>query len=247
MIASLGRGDSSNALVQLIVVSCAVIYALTLIVDPDGIQMNGMFNFLSPGIEGTFLFGASGAIPVFRFGRWWTVLSASWLHGSLLHILFNMMWVRNLAPAVIDFYGVSRMVIIYTISGVVGFLASSVAGHWFVFMPSVLRGAGFTVGASAAIFGLLGALVYYGRRTGSSMVGQQARGFALLLFIFGFVMPSIDNWAHLGGFVGGYFSSMWFDPLQPERLDHMVGALACLGLTALAIVLSVFHGIQFIG
>ena len=58
---------------------------------------------------------ASGATPVFGYGRWWTVLSAGWLHGGVLHILFNMMWVRQLGPAVADIYGAARMVIIYTI------------------------------------------------------------------------------------------------------------------------------------
>ena len=84
---------------QLIIGSCAVIYLLTLAVDPSGIQMRGLLSMLQPSTEGMFLFGASGAVPVFGYGRWWTVLSASWLHGGLLHILFNMLWVRQLAPA----------------------------------------------------------------------------------------------------------------------------------------------------
>ena len=45
---------------------------------------------MSPGNESLFVLGASGALPVFGYGRWWTVLSASWLHGSVLHIVFNM-------------------------------------------------------------------------------------------------------------------------------------------------------------
>ena len=60
------------------------------------------------------MFGASGAYPVFGYGRWWTILSAGWLHGGALHILFNMMWVRQIGPAVADIYGAGRMVIIYT-------------------------------------------------------------------------------------------------------------------------------------
>ena len=55
------------------------------------------------------------------------MLSASWLHGSLLHIVFNMMWVRDLGPVVADMYGAGRMVIIYTVAGVCGFLLSSFA------------------------------------------------------------------------------------------------------------------------
>src|SRR6185295_171016 len=113
-----------------------------------------------------FLFGSSGAWPVFVRGRWWTIFSAGWLHGGLLHIFFNMLWVRQLAPAVADLFGAGRMMIIYTVGGAAGFLLSSLAGHYMPDIP--LLGAGqFTVGASAPIFGLLGAIVHYGRRTGS--------------------------------------------------------------------------------
>ena len=128
-----------------------------------------LFSMLGPGSRSLFLFGASGAIPVFVYDRWWTVLSAGWLHGGALHILFNLMWVRNLGPAVEDLYGAARMIIIYTIAGVGGFLLSSFAGAYIPPLP-FLRGAQFTIGASAPIFGLLGALVHYGKRGGSSMV-----------------------------------------------------------------------------
>ena len=70
--------------------------------------------FSSPNGRVLQMFGASGAFPVFFRGDWWTVLSASWLHGSLLHILFNMMWVRELGPATSDIIGPSRTIIIYT-------------------------------------------------------------------------------------------------------------------------------------
>ena len=81
--------------VRIVLWSCGLLYVCTLVVDPGSIRTSGLA-FLSPGIESLFLFGASGAVPVFRFGRWWTVLSAAWLHGGLLHIAFNMMWVRDL-------------------------------------------------------------------------------------------------------------------------------------------------------
>ena len=76
--------------VRLIIGACVVLYVLTLLVKPSAIGMKSLFSMLSPSVEGLFLFGASGAVPVFGYDRWWTVLSASWLHGSLLHILFNM-------------------------------------------------------------------------------------------------------------------------------------------------------------
>jgi rhomboid protease GluP len=67
-----------------------------------------------------------------------------------------------------------------------------------------------------------------------------------MLFIFGFIMPGVDNWAHLGGFLGGYGTAKFLDPLMPERLDHLVAALVCLGLTAIAIVVSVLHGLPLL-
>ena len=89
--------------------------------------------------------------------------------------------------------------------------------------------------------GLLGALVYYGRRTGSSLASSQAWSYAIPLFIFGLIIPGIDNYAHAGGFGGGYLAGRLLDPLRPERVDHMLGAVVCLALTVLSIVVSVLH------
>ena len=160
---------------QFVIGACAVLYALTLISDVNGISSGGILNFLSPSIDSLFLFGGSGAAPVFIYGRWWTVLTAGWLHAGILHILFNMMGVRQLAPPTSEMYGPSRMVIIYTLSGIAGFTASSVVGRFLPF----LGGANFTVGASAALCGLLGALMYYGKRSGSSLVSSQAKSWVV--------------------------------------------------------------------
>src|SRR5262249_10312630 len=105
-----------------------------------------------------------------------------------------------------------------------------------------LHGAPFTVGASASIFGLLGTLVHYGRKGGSSLVGSEAMRYALLLFIFGLIMPGVDNFAHAGGFIGGYAASAVMNPLTAERGDHTLVAVGCLFLTALAILVSVLQG-----
>jgi rhomboid protease GluP len=184
-------------------------------------------------------------VPVFGYGRWWTVLSAGWLHGGVLHILFNMMWVRQLGPAVGQLFGPSRLVIIYTVGGVVGFLLSSVFGAVLPGVP-ILGGAGFTIGASAPIFGLLGALVRYSHRTGSSLVGSQAWGYAITLFVFGLIMPGVDNWAHAGGFIGGYGAALLLDPHQREKPSHLFIALGCIAATLLAIVASLVGGLRML-
>ena len=138
-------------------------------------------------------------------------------------------------------YGASRMIIIYTISGVTGFAASTFFGGLLGRVP-ILGGGSITVGASASILGLIGALVFYGRRTGSSMIAQQAKSWLFMLVIMGVFFQGIDNWAHLGGFAGGYATSKFLDPLRPERLDHLIAALICLAVTGIAIAFSVVDG-----
>ena len=232
--------------VKIVLGGCIGLYVLTLLIDlrdPSG----GMLSALSPSIRALFLFGASGAVPVFEYGRWWTVLSAAWLHGGLLHIAFNMMWVRQLAPATADAYGPARMVIIYTVSSIAGFLMSSLAGYYLGDFPiGLFRGAAFTVGASAPIFGLLGALVYSGRRGVTNQLGRQAFGYAVILFIFGLIIPRVDNFAHAGGFLGGYLAARYLNPLLPERGDHLILALVCVALTAVSILLSVVLGVPIL-
>ncbi len=232
--------------VPFVIGMCFFLFVLSLVFSRGQVGMGGLMSFLSPSGAALFLFGASGAIPVFGAGRWWTVLSAAWLHGGVLHILFNMMALRQLAPPVAELYGPGRMVIIYTIAAIVGFSLSSFAG---AYLPGFffLRGGLTTVGASAPIFGMLGALVYYGRRSGSRHIGSQALSYALMMGLFGFVMPGIDNYAHAGGFAGGYLAAMQLDPLKPERVDHLVIAVGCLALSVLSVVVSVLHGMQFLG
>jgi rhomboid protease GluP len=147
--------------------------------------------------------------------------------------------VRNLVPLTAHLYGPARTVILYTVAAITGFAASSVAAAFLSFLPGVLRGGFFTVGASAPIFGLIGALLYYGRRGGSAAVGNAAKQWTLAGLAFGFLMPGIDNWAHLGGLAGGYVSARTLDPLKPERGDHVLGACVCLALSLAAILASV--------
>jgi rhomboid protease GluP len=230
--------------VTLVVWGSGALYMISLLLSGGGLRMGGgLFGFLAPSTQIVVLLGASGGYPVFVLGRWWTVLSASWLHGSLLHIVFNMMWVRDLGPVVADVYGAGRMVIIYTIAGACGFVLSSVAAMYLPPLP-FLRGAQLTLGASAAIFGLLGALVYYGRRTGSHLVRSEAIRYAVILGFFGLIMPGIDNFAHAGGFVGGYLAGQLLDPLKPERIDHIVIALLCLLATVVSIAVSVITALS---
>jgi rhomboid protease GluP len=235
----LRRLGNDFGFVSMIVYGSGAMYgiALLLTVMFGGNIMGGgnPLGILAPDLNVQTALGASGAVPVFGYGNWWSILSAGWLHASILHIFMNMMWVKNLGPVTADLYGGPRMVIIYTAGSACGFLLSSVLGLF----PIPKFGAPFTVGASAPIFGLLGALMYYGRRSGSSIVHAEAKGYAVAFFVFGLIFPGVDNAAHAGGFIGGYAAALLMDPLKPERVNHMIVALVCLAATVLAILTSV--------
>ena len=229
--------------VPFVIGTCVIVYALMLVFS-QGIETRNAFALFSPSTAAMFLFGASGAVPVFEFGRWWTVLSAGWLHAGLLHIFFNLWATRQLAPATADLYGPGRMVIIYVAGGVAGFALSSFAGE---FLPSllILRGGQITLGASASISGLIGAILAYGHRSGSGMARSYAMSNVMMLLIMGFLIPGVDNYAHFGGFGGGYLTARALDPLKAERIDHMAMAVVLLAASVLSVIASVLHGMYF--
>ncbi|MBS1819661.1 MAG: rhomboid family intramembrane serine protease [Acidobacteria bacterium] len=225
--------------VPLVTGACGVMFVLSLLVSMrlGGSPLNAIMSMNGYTLEAL---GASGALPVFGYGRWWTVLSATWLHAGFLHILFNMMALRNIGYGTVSIVGPGRTIIIYVISGACGFLLSSAA---YVYLPALplLHGARLTVGASASIFGLVGALVHYGRRSGSRMLYTQMMQWALIMFLYSLFMPGIDNWAHAGGFAGGYLTSSFLNPLTREKGDHLLIAAVLLLLSALSIVVSIYQ------
>jgi rhomboid protease GluP len=235
------RLGSDMGFVPFVIGASTLLYLLTLLASGSDITVfSGVFNIMAPSGRAMVLFGASGALPVFSEGAWWTILSATWLHGSFLHILFNMMWVRDLGPSTAQIIGPARTIIIYVVAGACGFLFSSFAGA-YLSIPFLSGAFGITIGASASIFGLLGALVHYGRVSGSTLIRGEAMRFAIILFVMGLFLAGVDNAAHAGGFVGGYATSAFFNPLAREKGDHMVVAIALLAATFLAILFSIYH------
>ena len=230
--------------VPFVIGTCAILFGLTLLASQGQIGFGGPFSFLSPSLQAQIFFGASGTLPVFGLGRWWTVLSAAWLHASALHIFMNMMVLRQMGPATADVYGPARMVIIYTAGAVAGFALSSFAG---AYIPPILflHGSTFTVGASAPIAGLIGAIFHYGR-SGSTLARHYAMQYIIGMVVFALMIPGIDNYAHAGGFAGGYVAATFLNPHQPERVQHIVVALVCLALSMLAILASVLDGLQYL-
>jgi rhomboid protease GluP len=236
---------SDLGFVPFVMTACVLVYGLMILASRGAVDMRPSFGFMSPSQYAEFAFGASGSIPVFVYGRWWTVLSAAYLHASLLHIFFNMWVLRQMGPATADLYGPARTVIIYTAGAVCGFALSSACKYYLPGLP-LIGGGAITVGASAPIAGMIGAIFHYGRRGGSSMARAYAQQYIIAMVVYAFLFNGIDNAAHLGGFIGGYVISRWLDPLRRERTDHVVVALGCIAASILSIVASVLTGLEYL-
>ena len=216
-----GQVDVSHAILW----SCVILYAAALALDPGGAWRNagrGFFGLLSPSNESLLQLGMTSGPLVERYGLWWTPISATYLHGGVLHIFFNMMWLRMLGPQIEHALGPARFFALYTAAGAGGFLVSN-----------FVTGAP-TVGASGAIFGLLAATIVLARDYGGewgAQVGRQAIMWAGILFLFGLVSPSTNNWAHGGGFVVGFVGMR----LLLSRSRHAEGPVMQLSALLLAL------------
>ncbi|MDP6801702.1 MAG: rhomboid family intramembrane serine protease [Gemmatimonadota bacterium] len=209
---------------------CIAWFVIALLLDPRSALSSsfGLLHILSPAPRALGLLGATSPASL-HHGQWWTLLTAIYLHGGLLHILFNVMWIRNLAPEVGRAFGPARFFIIWTVAGALGFLLSNLS-----------PGSPGSLGASGSIFGLMAALIVYGRAIGATLLTRQLWKWALILGVMGLLFPGIDNLAHLGGFAGGWVSATLFRSRlgRPEGRGTQFTALAMVAVTALALL---FH------
>jgi rhomboid protease GluP len=152
-------------------------------------------NFMDFDFRTLYLFGAKFR-EFILMGQWWRLVTAGFLHGGLFHIAMNSWVLYDLGAQIDEVYGTSRFVIIYFVSTIGGFAAST---YWSD-APSV--------GASAGLCGFIGAMIALGMRSNTSM-GAAIRGtyirWAIYIFLFG-LLPyfRVDNAAHLGGLAAGF-------------------------------------------
>jgi len=126
--------------------------------------------------------------------QYWRWVTACFLHGGLLHIGFNMYALYQIGPMVESFYGGAKFLTFYLLTGIFGYVVSGFFGY-------------ASLGASGAIFGLLGVMIAYGVRRSHTAMGQQLRGMAVRWAFFALVlsfMPGVDIFAHLGGLSSGF-------------------------------------------
>lgn len=213
-------------LVQSIFIVNIVFYIFSLILTRHHSVSLNPLSFLAPGQTSLLLLGATGTVPIDEYGRFWSLLSANYLHGGILHIVFNLMAFRQIAPWVRQEYGARRMFIIYTLGGIGSYIVSYLAG-----IP-------FTIGASGAICALIGSLLYYGKSRGGTygaMVYREVGGWVISLFLFGFIVPGINNWAHGGGIISGILLGLLlgYGEKRRESQLHRLLAIAC-GIATIA-------------
>jgi rhomboid protease GluP len=236
----IGRGlHDGDQLLKILIGVNIVMFAFSLLLSArsTSFALNPL-SFLSPDNRSLLLLGATGYIPIVRLHRWWSLVSANYLHGSILHIFFNMFALRQLGPLVLHEYGNSRMIIIYTLSGVFGFFISYLAR-----VP-------LTIGASAAVCGLIGAALYFGKSRGGiygQTIYRQIGGWAIGIFMFGFLVPAINNWAHGGGMLAGAVLGFLLGYQEKRRESHgqKIAALCCVGITGLVLLWAIFSSFFF--
>lgn len=166
------------------------------------LAMNFIFYFFPKlfGLDSWFLNTFCTYGPLIRYGQYYRLLTGAFLHGNLFHLIFNMYALYIIGSQIESFMGKWRYLVIYLFSAITASLLSI-----------TFSGNGASIGASGAIFGLMGALLYFGyhyRVYLGNVIRSQIIPLILLNLILGFMMTGIDNAAHIGGLIGGALISV---------------------------------------
>jgi membrane associated rhomboid family serine protease len=221
------RRESSIGVTQVILgISAAVFVGMVLASGSPLAFINPMQEF--PTSE-TIHWGANAGALTFS-GEWWRLLTNVFVHGSLLHIAFNMWCLWNLGALCESLYGRWTYAAVYLICGVGASLASAA---WHPYVPSV--------GASGAIFGLAGALItafklgeFSVPRSALSGTLRSLGAFVVYNLIFGAIIPGIDNTAHIGGLITGLIVGALIALIAPQQ-DQAPRRLTVLIVITLAL------------
>jgi rhomboid protease GluP len=217
-------------LLRFLVNANIVLYLTSLFIAPAAVNYDlDPAVFLAPSTAVLFKLGLSGTFPVFAEDRWWTLITANYLHGSLLHLVFNVFALHAVGKINIEIYSSSRLFLIYFLGGVLSMGVSS------------LVGIALTLGASGAICALIGSMSYDQWRASQGDLKGRLRSvgiWVVLLIIGGIAMPNVNNWAHATGFVAGFLLGFlfWREASKIETIAFRVAATASLLLTIGALI-----------
>jgi rhomboid protease GluP len=212
---------------KLIAFVCIITYALMMATDgPMRLELSMVGGFR---LSSLLRFGALYAD--LAYGEPWRLISAMFLHLGLFHIGMNMLGLAGLGMQVEQRLGSARFVLVYTVSGVAGFVISQ---WWYGFSPP-------TAGASGALFGLVGARIGQLWATRDPSWKREGVNYALGALIWNFVMP-MNSAAHFGGlFVGAAVSGLFERERRPWLRQRVLQVLAaiCLLSSVGSLVLSI--------
>jgi rhomboid protease GluP len=216
---------------------CCAIYGICLLLTlRSGASVGGgLLNIGGISNRVLMMFGASLPLP-YNMMQPWRLITAVFLHASLLHIGFNMWVLIDIGPMVEELYGSARYFFIFVVTGALGYIASSFFGY-------------MSVGASGALLGLIGVLLAVTtkrRGAASQMVRGQLLRWLVYIAIWGFLFPGIDNAAHLGGLVAGFLVGRVMMDRQPADMIERKRAYALGWLAGAAVAVSfAFMVLQF--
>lgn len=189
-------GQKKVALWVKILIGVNIVYYMASLYVSHILPVSANMEFFSPSGPGLLVMGASGRELLVRFHMFHSLINANFLHANLMHIAFNMVAFYQLFRPVCWSYGTDRGLVIYLVSGVFAYICSAVVGIEF------------TVGASGAVFGLMGALLYFAKSRGD-LFGQrlfkEIAIWAALVLVIGFFAEGVNNVAHLTGLIAGGF------------------------------------------
>ena len=171
---------------------------------------------LSPGIYNDFINLFANYYVNVKSGEVYRLVTSMFLHGNSIHLFFNMYALYVIGPEIERYYGPFKFLIIYLLSGVIGSLFSAV----LITSPSI--------GASGAIFGLFGALLYFGfnyRATLDGYLKGQIIPLILINLLVGLIVPGIDIAAHIGGLIGGLLISLMVGIKGFNKKNHTLHGL----------------------
>ena len=193
---------------KVLILTCLLMFLVTCIFDK---------NFLSFTTETLYELGANnrGALRNYELYR---LIIYMFLHGGLAHLIVNMYSLSIIGTQIETYFGKVKMIIIYLYSGITAGLLSAVI-HTNV-----------SIGASGAIFGLLGALLYFGYHYRVYLGEALKRNIIPVIVInlgIGFMMPGIDNAAHIGGLIGGYLIAMAVGVLGKTQKQERINGIIC--------------------
>ncbi|MBS4173537.1 rhomboid family intramembrane serine protease [Bacillus sp. FJAT-49736] len=186
----------------------------------------------SSNTQNLIRFGAKSNLLIIE-GQWWRFITPIFLHIGLLHLLMNSLALYYLGTAIERIYGRVRFLIIYLIAGFTGTLAS------FLFSSSV------SAGASGAIFGCFGALLYLGAvypKLFFRTMGTNVIIVIIINLIFGYSVSGVDNFGHIGGLIGGFLAAAIVHFPKKKRVAVQLGSFLLTLVLSAGFIYMGFHG-----